>query len=473
MHCTRLFVVPAVLAALLAAEPANAQSTASEAPAPDAEVSAQSGQYGFGFGSYGRVLVGTDLRGSSPEPVAVVSHGSRVVEPTYLELDLYYRLAAKHGIDITTVTTLAFGDRLFHDTGEFDAQLALRNFYLEAERDLVRGRLGVWAGSRMYRGDDIYLLDYWPLDDVNTLGGGVWYQLDRFDAALHAGLNRLLDPFQFQQREVFSPEEGTETIDQLDRQRYIVTAKGSYRFWGSASGPAAKVKLYGEGHAMPDGQRILEDETVERLPSESGAALGAQLGLWGFMGETSHANLFVRYGRGLGAIDELDSPMDLAADRSVGASEMVVGLSGNIEHAYGGALFGGYSRRFVDGDPNDEDTDDGWEYTLVTRPRAHLGQGLEAAVDVSWQVRFPRGISPTSLEAEDPAVFQVAPMAVYSPLGPGAYARPQFRLVYAATHLNDAARDSLYPLEDPRRGRPWVHYLGLQAEWWFNSTYRR
>ena len=26
----------------------------------------------------------------------------------------------------------------------------------------------------MYRGDDIYLLDYWPLDDQNIVGGGVF-----------------------------------------------------------------------------------------------------------------------------------------------------------------------------------------------------------------------------------------------------------------------------------------------------------
>ena len=28
--------------------------------------------------------------------------------------------------------------------------------------------MGIWAGSRMYRGDDIYLLDFWPLDNLNT-----------------------------------------------------------------------------------------------------------------------------------------------------------------------------------------------------------------------------------------------------------------------------------------------------------------
>ena len=438
------------------------------APPPDA-------RDGFGFGSYGRIIVGTDLEGSSPRPVSVVAHGSRVVEPTYLELDLYYRLRAQRGIDLTTVTTLAFGDRLFHLTGEFDAQVALRNFYLEADRDVGPGRLGLWAGSRMYRGDDIYLLDFWPLDDVNTVGGGAWYRWDRLEAGVHAGLNRLLDPFQFQERDVFSPEEGAETIPELDRQRYIASAKATYRVWGPAAGPAIKVKGYGEVQGLPEGQRRREDESIEELPGDFGWTLGGQLGVWGFAPGASHVNLFLRHSKGLTAYDELDTPMDVSAEKKSypGASEFVLGLSGNVEHALGGVLVGGYLRRFTDADPNTSDEDDGWEYVIDARPRVRVVHAIEAAVDVSWQVRFPRGISPTTLMAADPAVFQIAPMAIYSPFGPGSYARPQFRLVYAATHLNDAARDRLYPLDDPRRSRDWVHFLGLQAEWWFNSTYRQ
>ena len=60
--------------------------------------------------------------------------------------------------------------------------------------------------------------------------------------------------------------------------------------------------------------------------------------------------------------------------------------------------------------------------------------------DLSYQARFPRGLNPTTQRAEDPAVVQLAPMLVYSPMGPGAYDRPQLRLVYRASHLNDAAR---------------------------------
>ena len=58
-------------------------------------------------------------------------------------------------------------------------------------------------------------------------------------------------------------------------------------------------------------------------------------------------------------------------------------------------------------------------------------------------------------------------------LGTGhySYARPQFRLVYAVSALNDGARD-LHPLGDVRRGQTVQHFLGFMAEWWFQSSYR-
>jgi hypothetical protein len=66
-------------------------------------------------------------------------------------------------------------------------------------------------------------------------------------------------------------------------------------------------------------------------------------------------------------------------------------------------------------------------------------------------------------------VVSIAPMLVYSPLGPSAFDRPQLRLVYRAAHQNDGAL-ALYAEDDPRRDHRWVHFLGVQAEWWFNST---
>ena len=157
-----------------------------------------------------------------------------------------------------------------------------------------------------------------------------------------------------------------------------------------------------------------------------------------------------------------------------GASEFLFALSGNYElFGRGGVMGAMYSRRFIDGDPNEMDRDDAWEYIVDVRPRVKVIDALEAAVDVSYQVRFPRAISPNELTAMDPAVFQIAPMLVFSPMGSSGYDRPQIRVVYRAAHLNAAARD-LFVDQDPRQDREWTHFLGLQVEWWFNSsTYMR
>lgn len=455
----------AVLAALLSSATAHAEEPAAASPASEPT--------GFTFGSYGRIAAGTDLRGGTPEPVAVVAHGARVVEPTYLELDLAYGFVAPSGHRLRTVTTIAFGDSLFHSTGDFDATIAVRNLFLEAE---LGCGISAWAGSRMYRGDDIYLLDYWPLDDLNTVGAGARYRAGGLDVAAHAGVNRLLDDFQFQEDEVPDPEQGSTTVVQLDRQRFLASASAAYqRLLVPALDLHGKVKLHAELHAVPDGARRRGDDTLETLPRDWGTTVGVQAGVWtpAERGLRRHANLFARWSKGLAAFDELAPPSATDDDLETfpGASELVLGLAGGWDHPLGNALIGGYARRFVDGDRNGADRDDGWEYIAAVRPLARAVGDLYAGADLSYQVRFPRGVNPTSQLASDPAIVQLAPMLVYSPMGPSAYDRPQLRLVYRAARLNEGARD-LYVPDDPRHAETWVHFLGVQAEWWFNSTYR-
>jgi len=89
------------------------------------------------------------------------------------------------------------GGDLFHYSGDFSSHIAIRNAYAETQ-NLGFDGLSLWAGSRMYRGDDIYLFDYWPLDNLNTIGAGARYERHKFDIALHAGLNRLDDLYQYE-----------------------------------------------------------------------------------------------------------------------------------------------------------------------------------------------------------------------------------------------------------------------------------
>jgi hypothetical protein len=433
---------------------------------------------GFRFGSYGRVLAGTDLRGGKPESANVVAHGPRVVEKSYLELDFSYGFDSPSGKRLRPVMTLAFDSTLFHETGNFDAQPALRNVFLEAE--LTDNLLG-WAGSRMYRGDDIYLLDYWPLDDLNTVGAGLLYRQAAVEVAVHAGVNRLEEPseFQFQEIDVQDPAQGARTIVQLNRQRMITSATAAYRIGTDLSEPNYKIKVHGEAHVLPSGRRQLDDDGVfEDLPFDTGYLVGVQFGTFGYAAPElryrRHVNVFARYARGLAAFDELAPPtsfdLDLKARR---ASELSFGVSGNWDVPYGNVMFGFLSRRFVDADRDTVDFDDGWEYAAVVRPLGRIAGDIFGGMDLSYQARFPRGLNPSTLRAEDPAVFQFAPMLVYSPMGPSGYDRPQIRLVYRGARLNKGARELFVP-DDPRFDYTWTHFLGVQVEWWFNSnTYQR
>src|SRR6202012_2854295 len=110
---------------------------------------------GFAFGSYGRMIAAGDLHGGPGRDSNIVAHGSRLDEGNYVELELRrddYWNVAKTGT--RPVATLAIASPVFHYTANFGIQMAVRNLYLET-RGFGGSGLSGWAGSRMYRGDDI------------------------------------------------------------------------------------------------------------------------------------------------------------------------------------------------------------------------------------------------------------------------------------------------------------------------------
>src|SRR5438477_13183301 len=64
-----------------------AEGTAREPGSPPPPTQTETG---FDFGSYGRLNIGTDGRGHEGYATNVVSHGSRLEEPPYIELNFYY-----------------------------------------------------------------------------------------------------------------------------------------------------------------------------------------------------------------------------------------------------------------------------------------------------------------------------------------------------------------------------------------------
>ncbi len=422
----------------------------------------------FQFGSYGRVSAGSNLLGGTGRQVHLVTHPPRLLESSYAEIDFAYeqKLPSSPATFLTQIT-LALGDKMFHFNGDFAADLAIRNLYLEVRDALLPG-LWIWAGSRMYRGDDIYLLDFWPLEEQNTVGAGAAYYFGDTNIRFHIGLNRLDDKFMTQHIVVPGEEFGTRQVLFMDRQRTIFTLHGEHMF-SLADELRLKAIVYAEAHSLAPGSRRTEDDYEQKLPSDFGWMAGAETSLYGF-GESSHLNLFAHYASGLAAYNELAVPVDFNKDKkTTGATEIQFGLSANYElHHEVGFLLGAYLRYFKDADPNVYDRDDLWETSIAFRPSWFVSKNFQLVGEANLQYFRPNGLAPETGNLEKPLAFEVGLMPTLS-VAKGSYSRPQLRLIFAMTFLNDSALRTFAP-DDPQREHGLRYYLGISVEWWFHSS---
>jgi len=447
---------------------------------------------GFDFGSYGRVGIGSDLRGHTGYGVNVVSYGSRLEKPTYLELNFYYGgnigTAEEGGGDRRwrVIFVPAYTGDLFHFSGNFSQNFAIRNAYAEVENLGLRG-LTLWAGSRMYRGDDVYLFDFWPLDNLNTVGGGALYSFNqrRTNLALHVGMNRLDDPYQYQavpvpsrrlppDAQVLGVQQATTRATTLDRPRIVVSFKGTHFLRPLESLPNAKLTVYGEFHYLPRGERELPSSPLsglgrDPLPDDYGYLIGGQLGGW--LRSFVFLNLFVRHAGGLAVFSDLGRPYGFDVNRQVqGARDLTIAFSSNWEGRHSGVMAGGYYRFFSDAAPADDSGHN--EGAVAVRPTVYFGKYFHTAFEFSYQVRRPLSVDQDKGRVLLPMVFRGSIMPIVAPLGRGTYSRPILYGIYTLSLLNDDAQYYQWQPQDFRAGQTTVHYLGLGVEWWFNSSYR-
>ncbi len=431
----------------------------------------------FIFGSYGRVGISSDGEGAAGQKASIVPYGPRLAEDNYLELDLGYWAWRGENAKVKIMTGVAFGDALFHYNGQWDASMSLRQLYLEAE-DIAKTGIYTWLGSRCYRGDDIYLLDFWPMDEQNTLGLGVGWRDSMTELTLHTGVNRLNNKYQFESISVPDNYYGSTSIDILDRQRSVTSLKAERRFGGNDGALGLKLRLYGEFHYLPsgtepNGDALTNDATrdTRELPNDRGFLAGLQFGMWNFA-RNGHLNVWLRYATGLAAYDELAIPAAQNLDRrAVDAHEFRLAFSGNAEFPIAddlgfGIAYGGYFRNFEDGDGNEEDFDDRNEGVIAVRPELFVGL-FTPAIEVSYQFSRANGLNPRSQNQDMASVWQfgLVPALTFSK-DPGTYSRPQLRFIYSISKLNQAALDR-YAADDPRSDKDIVHYIGARAEWWF------
>jgi maltoporin len=425
----------------------------------------------FYAGSYGRVQALTDVDGGSVGAYRVASYAPRLELGPYLELDLGWR-AKVEGAQFNVLITPALASDLFHYDGRFSDDLALRNFFAEAS-DFVPAPLTVWAGSRMYRGDDVYLLDFWPLDNLNTYGGGLIWAPAQTEVAGQVGVNRLQgEDWQLQTRTVqdLGGVYGEEVVV-LDRQRTIASLRLTQRL-PVGEQLTLRLKAYAEVHALPEGERQIEDPfsdtVVQTLPAERGGLVGAQVSLWGWAPQ-SFVHLWVRRSTGLAAYGELSVPQDgLALDLSTrGAGSFLVATAGNTESERLGLVWGAYLSQRNDADGQVVDFDDRWEAVAAVRPQVYLSRTLAFGIEASHQVVRPNGLNPRTARFDRPNVTKLSLLPAVQ-ASRGSFTRPRIHAVYTLTLMDEAARRFFSPA-DVRIGEGPQHYVGLGAEWWLNS----
>lgn len=428
---------------------------------------------GFSFGSYGRVVLATDLRGRWARPQNIVAHGTRLDESTYAELELHRDDVFFQRVRTRMVATLAINGPLFHQTGDFAINMAVRNLYLE-ERGVGSQNLALWVGSRMYRGDDAYLLNWWPLDNLNTVGAGGRYDAgEHFTVQAHFGMNRLDSSYQFQQIRIV-PRSGVGSVGFaiLDRPRFIGSVRATWWLNGRRAPAGVKLVAYAEGHGLPDGVRQDTDSgRFQYLPSDGGFVAGAQLGLYTGQRNT-YVNLWFRYAHGLASYGDLAAPFSTTA-RPVTwdtARDVVLALAGNFEVGAFGLMGAAYVRYYRDADPTIYNRSAQWEGTISLRPTVWLGNYVGIAGELNYQAVRYNALDPTTGRAGGGNLYRFALIPYVTPAGRGNFTRPHLRAIYSIAYRDEGAR-GLYPPDDPYSSNAVEHYLGFSTEWWFNSSY--
>ena len=466
----------AVAAALAAVATPSAAPTSASAAAPTPSEAPPSlapaaTPTGFDFlngrielGSYGRAAVGSDLTGRLGKSANVVAHGPRLIEDPYAELEV--RREDTFGpVKSRVVATVAFFAPFFHFSGDVSQHIALRNLFAEG----TVGGLTLWGGSRMYRGDDIYLLNFWPLDDLNTVGGGASYRFSTgTELRAHVGLQRLDQRSQTQA--VLAPNPlgfGAVSVARLDRPRLIESLKLTHEFKAGAGG--VRVSLYGEAHQLSAGvsrNTATGDETV--LPADGGGMFGAQLTGWLPNGRFVH--VWARHALGLGVYDELTTPVTFANDRTTrGANSTRLATAAGWDSSSFGVLLGGYLDLVRDAGVSSSTAQKYDEGAIAARGQWYASRWFGLAVEASYQRRIYSLVDPATGQLRSGGVTQLGVMPFFSPLGQGLFARPQLRLIYSLS-LRDAGARSFYAADDVTSQRGVEHYLGVSVEWWFNSS---
>jgi maltoporin len=146
----------------------------------------------FSMGGYGRVGIARADKVQFPRSLnlnGMGSIGGRMEENDYVEMISAFNFEPVSGVSDTTKITIQSRIALYTTQGQIIGNvnsnayggltIALPELFAEA-KNIMGSQWSAWVGARLFRGDDIHLIDHFYFDDHSSQGFGIQYKNTRF-----------------------------------------------------------------------------------------------------------------------------------------------------------------------------------------------------------------------------------------------------------------------------------------------------
>lgn len=436
-------------------------------------------------GSYGRVGVDWNFEngGSVGRRLNLNNMGSiggRLEEQDYLEVVPNFDWTPKEGdntriyaqlrLSMYSTSQATFGNSTSNSLGGLE--FAMPEIYVEA-RNIKGSGVSLWAGARLYRGEDVHIADHFYFNDHSGQGFGVEFKKTRLALLYIASTDTTatVPPYFYLNIKTGTPSTAL-------RQRAVVTAEQDFEI-----DEHNDITLLGEIHRMADADGEIKNDSIKEefnFPSDYGAVLGIRYRhrfKKKLPGSFNHFSL--RYGSGIanggdgglsrtwltfGAPDSLKQNFQGAYSWAL-VNHLLLNFSKKytlngyviFTNSKGAADTNGLAKTFFDREVYNRKFD----FSVGIRNEHYISDYFHLLTEVHYSQRKD-GVNPWVSMLK----FSVAP--VYVPTGErDTWARPHLRFVISAARYNDYAQETLYsPYLELTGAKKWGTYFGVKAEWW-------
>jgi len=438
----------------------------------------------FSLGSYGRAGIAYSLGAPNSEFPQTLnlngmgSIGGRFEENDYFELAAGMHFTPSIGNSEKTQINVQARFAFYTSQGQLIGNVsnksiggittALPELFAEA-KNIMGSEWSVWLGARLFRNDDIHIIDHFYFDDHSGQGVGIKHKNTQFSLIFTGSIDTTSTlPPNFYLNIV----NGTPTLGL--RNRYVSILEHTLQL------QKGYVKLMGEYQRLPSGT-LNSGNTFYNYPADNGYVLGAKYYRTISSKIPGSFNAFsARYGSGI------------ANGGDGGSSRTYVTYGGpNLEtnsfkKAYSLALtetfllnlnknysLNGYAIYTKSKGASDSlnTTNDFLGKRVLFNRKQDIAIGARGTwyikdwlhllheVDLTWRKDGTQDFAQMTK-------FTIAPTIVPTGIR-DVWTRPHFRLVYSAAHYNKFAATNLYSAYLAQSGtKNWGQYLGVKVEWW-------